>query len=109
MKGKIVMVAIDRLESLKGAPLKLLGLERFLNKRPEFVGKVTLIQIGISAFERGDDYLSTRAEVLRLTKKINGLWPDTVEYVGERVSRENENEERTTENFRTPRRGHHMV
>jgi len=79
-KGKIVMVAIDRLESLKGAPLKLLGLERFLEKRPEYIGRVVLIQVGISAFERGDDYLSTRAEVIRLTKKINSAWPGTIQY-----------------------------
>ena len=50
------------------------------SQRPEFVGKVVLIQIGISAFERGDDYLGTRAEVVRLTKKINANWPGTVQF-----------------------------
>eukprot|EP00429_Kryptoperidinium_foliaceum_P113938 CAMPEP_0176308644 /NCGR_PEP_ID=MMETSP0121_2-20121125/64655_1 /TAXON_ID=160619 /ORGANISM="Kryptoperidinium foliaceum, Strain CCMP 1326" /LENGTH=77 /DNA_ID=CAMNT_0017650493 /DNA_START=48 /DNA_END=278 /DNA_ORIENTATION=+ len=61
--GRTIFCAIDRLESLKGIPLKLLAVERFLRRCPEWVGKVVLIQIGISAHERGDDYKRTRNEV----------------------------------------------
>ena len=78
--GKTVFCAIDRMESLKGIPLKLLGLERFLRRCPEWVGKLVLIQIGISAFERGDDYVKTKNEVTEIVNKINQTWPGTVQF-----------------------------
>jgi trehalose 6-phosphate synthase/phosphatase len=71
---------IDRLESLKGIPLKLLGIERFLRRRPEWVGKLVLIQVGISAFERGEDYFRTKMETNKLVNKINSTWPGTVQF-----------------------------
>ncbi len=79
-RGKIIFCAIDRMESLKGIPLKMLGLERFLNRCPEWVGKIVLVQVGISAFERGDDYLRTKQEVNSMVASINGRWPGTVEF-----------------------------
>jgi trehalose 6-phosphate synthase/phosphatase len=78
--GKVVFCAIDRLESLKGIPLKLLGLERFLTRCPEWVGKIVLIQVGISAFERGDDYTKTKLEVLETVDRLNKSWPGTVHF-----------------------------
>ena len=78
--GKVIFCAIDRLESLKGIPLKLLGLERFLNRCPEWVGKIVLVQVGISAFERGEDYVRTRTEVLALVNRVNQKWPGTVQF-----------------------------
>ena len=79
-QGKHIFCGIDRLESLKGIPLKLLGLERFLHRCPEWVGKVVLIQVGISAFECGEDYHRTLEEVNALVEKINARWPDTVQF-----------------------------
>ena len=79
-QGKHIMCAIDRLESLKGIPLKLLALERFLKRCPEWVGKIVLVQVGISAFERGDDYHRTKKEVLQLVQNINNAWPGTVQF-----------------------------
>lgn len=79
-RGKSIMCAIDRLETLKGIPLKLLGFERFLQRRPDWVGKVVLIQIGISAFERGDDYLKTKAVVIEMAESINRRWPGSVQF-----------------------------
>mmetsp|Transcript_13722 Transcript_13722/g.19617 ORF Transcript_13722/g.19617 Transcript_13722/m.19617 type:complete len:1275 (-) Transcript_13722:185-4009(-) len=79
-QGKVIFCAIDRMESLKGIPLKLLGIERFLHRCPEWVGKIVLIQVGISAFERGDDYLRTRNEVLGIVANINNIWPGTIQF-----------------------------
>ena len=79
-KGKVIFCAIDRMESLKGIPLKMLGLERFLNRCPEWVGKIVLVQVGISAFERGDDYLRTKKEVVAMVASINSTWPGTVQF-----------------------------
>jgi len=79
-RGKVIFCAIDRMESLKGIPLKMLGVERFLNRCPEWVGKIVLVQVGISAFERGDDYFRTKAEVLSMVENINQKWPGTVQF-----------------------------
>lgn len=78
--GMHICCAIDRLESLKGIPLKLLGFERFLNRCPEWVGKIVLIQVGVSAFERGDDYFRTKKEVTKIVEKINSVWPGAVQF-----------------------------
>ena len=40
-----------------------------------------LIQVGISAFERGDDYTTTRNEVLAMVTNINDRWPNTVHFM----------------------------
>ena len=39
-----------------------------------------LIQVGISAFERGDDYTATRNEVIAMVTKINERWPNTIQF-----------------------------
>lgn len=78
--GKVIFAAIDRLESLKGIPLKLIALERFLQRCPEWAGKIVVVQVGISAFERGDDYSKTRNEVLSMVSNINNRWPQTVQF-----------------------------
>ena len=78
--GKTIFCAIDRLESLKGIPLKLLAVERFLKRCPEYIGKIVLIQIGISAFERGRDYEQTKREVAMMAAKINDMWPGTIQF-----------------------------
>ena len=65
--GKVIFGAIDRLESLKGIPLKLVGLQRFLHRCPEWVGKIVLIQVGISAFE-------TRRRLCSRPRKLCWRW-----------------------------------
>jgi trehalose-6-phosphate synthase len=80
VERKHICCAIGRLESLKGIPLKLLGLERFLRRCPELVGRIVLVQVGISAFERGDDYFQNKQEVTKLVEKINSQWLGTVQF-----------------------------
>jgi len=65
---------------LKGIPLKLLGLERFLTRCPEWYGKIVLIQVGISAFERPEDYTKTKKEAVDMVNRVNKLWPGTVHF-----------------------------
>jgi trehalose 6-phosphate synthase/phosphatase len=79
-EGKRIFCAIDRLESLKIVPLKY-WLERFLKRCPEWIGKVVLIQVGIQAFERGDDYTWTENEV-RLWYKNKQHLAGTIEFPG---------------------------
>jgi len=79
-RGKVIFAAIDRMESLKGIPLKLIALERFLQRCPEWAGKIVVVQVGISAFERGDDYTKTRNEIISMVTNINNRWPGTVQF-----------------------------
>ncbi len=78
--GKTIFCSIDRLESLKGIPVKMLAMERFLKRCPEWVGKIVLIQVGITAWERGDDYIKTRNEVAQQVQRINEMWPGTIQF-----------------------------
>ncbi len=68
---KVVVAGIDRLERLKGIPLKLVAIEQFMEENPKWRGKIVFIIIGISARERGDDYLQTQNEVHLLVKRMN--------------------------------------
>ena len=58
----------------------MLGLERFLKRCPEWAGKIVLIQVGISAYEREQDYERTRKEVPAMVKRINDAFPGTVQF-----------------------------
>ena len=78
---KVVFAGIDRMERLKGVPLKLLAFERFLEQHPEHVGKVTLYQISLTARERGADYEATRLQVQALVERVRGNFgEDSVTY-----------------------------
>merc|ERR1711871_640136 len=69
--GKIIFAALDRLERLKGIPLKLFGIERFLECNPQWKGKLAFPIIGISAKERQDDYVQTLYDTKLLVDRIN--------------------------------------
>lgn len=84
--GRQIICGVERLESLKGIPLKLLAIERFLKRCPKWAGKICLFQIGISAFERGDDYFRTKQEVTSLVQRINNVWPGTIIFQERRES-----------------------
>lgn len=74
--GRKVILGIDRLERIRGIPLKLLAFERFLATHPEWKGKVVLFQVGITASERGEDYPRTKREVRQMVTSINAAHAD---------------------------------
>ena len=82
--GKTVFAGIDRLERLKGLPLKLLAFERFLQLHPEHVGRVTLRQLALAANERGADFVMCRAQCLALAARINAAFGEGTVVVEER-------------------------
>jgi trehalose-6-phosphate synthase len=69
--GRVIVSGIDRLERLKGIPLRLMALDEFLEENPVWLGKVVFPFIGISAGERGEDYRQTQHDVQILIKKLN--------------------------------------
>jgi trehalose 6-phosphate synthase/phosphatase len=78
---------IDRLERLKAIPIKLFTIEQFLAENPIYLDKIVFVLIGITASERGDDYLQTQRDVNVLVANINSKYPGTV-YFEERKESE---------------------
>jgi trehalose 6-phosphate synthase/phosphatase len=78
MAGKIVIAGIDKLESIKGIPLKLSAIELFAERCPEWREKVVFAIIGLSTQERDTDYRETQKEVRILIHMINEKYPGLV-------------------------------
>lgn len=53
-QGKQVLVARDKLDNVRGVRQKLLAYELFLNKYPEWRGKVVLVQVATSTSEQSE-------------------------------------------------------
>nr|POE48404.1 putative alpha,alpha-trehalose-phosphate synthase [udp-forming] 106 kda [Quercus suber] len=53
-KDKKIIVARDKLDNIRGVRQKLLAYELFLNKYPEWAGKVVLIQVATSTSEHSE-------------------------------------------------------
>lgn len=74
--GKTIVAGIDRLERLKGIPLKLIAIEQFLEEHEHWRGKLIFTLIGISALERGEDYSQTQFDVMVRVNRINKKYGD---------------------------------
>jgi trehalose-6-phosphate synthase len=84
---------IDRLERLKGIPLKLMAIDQFMDENPEWLGKIVFPIIGISAGERGQDYRQTQHDVKIIVRELNLKYtsaqhPDPLIYFEERHDRD---------------------
>ncbi|ODV86000.1 glycosyltransferase family 20 protein [[Candida] arabinofermentans NRRL YB-2248] len=75
-----LIVGVDRLDYIKGVPQKLHAFEIFLERHPEWIGKVILIQIAVPSRGDVEEYQSLRATVNELVGRINGRF-GTVEFV----------------------------
>lgn len=69
---EFTILGVDRLDYSKGVDLKLKGFERFLERYPEYQGKVRLLQIAVPTREHVEDYQELRNEVERIVGRING-------------------------------------
>jgi trehalose 6-phosphate synthase len=67
-----LFLGVDRLDYTKGIPLRFRALERLLDAHPEWVGKVTLVQIGVPTRMELPEYASFESEVTALAEAING-------------------------------------
>ncbi len=74
--GKVVVAGIDRLERLKGIPLRLMAIDAFLQENPRWVGRIAFNLLGISAAERGADYHQTQHDVRVLVAQLNAKYKD---------------------------------
>lgn len=68
--GKKLIVARDKLDHVRGVRQKLLSYELFLNKNPEWRGKVVLIQVALSTSEKSE----LDATVSDIVTRVNSSW-----------------------------------
>jgi trehalose-6-phosphate synthase len=72
--GKKVLLGIDRLDYIKGIPLKLLAFERFLQMHSEWIGKCVLVQIVVPSRNTVEDYANLAKTIHELVARINGVF-----------------------------------
>lgn len=73
-EGKKLLVGVDRLDYIKGVPHKLYAFDLFLQRYPEFQGKVTLLQVAVPTRTEVEEYKNLRTCVNELVGRINGRY-----------------------------------
>lgn len=71
-----ILLGVDRLDYTKGIPEKLLGLERALERHPDLLGRITLVQLVVPSREMIPEYERMKERVERLVGHINGRFTD---------------------------------
>ncbi|MBW6485589.1 MAG: bifunctional alpha,alpha-trehalose-phosphate synthase (UDP-forming)/trehalose-phosphatase [Syntrophobacterales bacterium] len=72
IKEQKILLSIDRLDYTKGMPQRLEAFNSFLDKYPEFEGKVTYILVAVPSRTKVEDYRLLKKQVDELVGKING-------------------------------------
>jgi glucosylglycerol-phosphate synthase len=80
LDGRTGIVSIERLDYVKGSLEKLQAFERMLERHPELLGKVTLLNIVTPAASGMEIYDSLREELDRTVGRINGRF-STLDWV----------------------------
>ncbi|WP_010521986.1 bifunctional alpha,alpha-trehalose-phosphate synthase (UDP-forming)/trehalose-phosphatase [Aquimarina agarivorans] len=71
-----LILSIDRLDYTKGIPNRLLAFEYFLEKYPEFKGKVRLVMLAVPSRSNVPQYQLLKNEVDQLVGRINGKFSE---------------------------------
>lgn len=82
-RGLKVMVGVDRLDYIKGIPLKIKAFDRYLTQHPEAIGKVVLVQLAIPTRSDVEMYKKLREDVERLIGHVNGKHGNTYFHVAQ--------------------------
>jgi len=90
--GARIVLGVDRLDYSKGLPLKLRAFAAALERRPELVGRATLVQVVVPSREGISAYGDLKRELERLVGEIDGRWSrpgwQPVRYLYRSLSRE---------------------
>lgn len=71
MKQKVIL-GVDRLDYTKGLVHRLKAFERLLEKHPEHIGEVVLLQISVPSRTDVKNYQDLKEEMDQLVGRING-------------------------------------
>lgn len=67
----LIALSIDRMDYTKGIPERLMALDRFLEKHPEWKGKFILLQVGALSRIHNVKYKELQEEINKLVEEIN--------------------------------------
>ena len=71
-KAQIICLGVDRLDYTKGIVEKLEGLEYFLDNNPDYLKKITLIQIAVPTRTNISEYKYLKRQIDETVGRING-------------------------------------
>jgi trehalose 6-phosphate synthase len=72
MGSEYIILGVDRLDYSKGIPERLHAVERLLEENPEYVGKISFIQISVPSRIQIPEYYRMKQEVENAVGHING-------------------------------------
>ena len=70
--GMLVGLGIDRIDYTKGIPHRFRAIGRFLEKYPEYIGKVVFVQAGVISRSEVDAYQQLAEQIDQLLEEVNG-------------------------------------
>ena len=73
LEGRMLIMGVDRLDYTKGLPQRMHAFGRFLESSPEWLGRVTYLQVTPQTREGVAQYDTLRQEVAGLAGQINGM------------------------------------
>jgi len=76
LEGKIVAVGVDRIDYTKGIGERIVAIDRFLEKNPEFKHKFVFVQIGAPSRTHIKRYHDLDGEIDELIEKVNWKYSD---------------------------------
>ncbi len=72
-----LVLGVDRLDYTKGIPERLEAFGRFLEKHPEWKGRVSLVQVSVPSRADVPEYAEQRQRIENLVGRINGEYGET--------------------------------
>ncbi len=74
VRGRRIVLGVDRLDYTKGIPERLLAFERLLQRYPSWHGRVSMIQISVPSRTCIPEYGAKKHEVDQLVSRINSCF-----------------------------------
>jgi trehalose 6-phosphate synthase/phosphatase len=78
LKAEKIILSVDRLDFTKGIPERLRAFEVFLEKYPEWIGKISYIMLCVPSRTQVQQYQLLKREVDELVGRINGRFGTAV-------------------------------
>ena len=71
-----IIISVERLDYSKGIKERLLAINRFFEKYPEYMKRVVFLQISVPSRTKIKEYMMLKKEIDELVGKINGRFGD---------------------------------
>jgi trehalose 6-phosphate synthase/phosphatase len=79
LKIEKIVLSVDRLDFTKGIPERLKAFELFLDRNPQWLGRLTYVMLCVPSRTKVHEYRLLKSEIDELVGKINGRF-DTLEW-----------------------------